>query len=218
LPSTRLRLLRPWAEFEAENASRRNPAGPYAPKLTAQAIKAQAATQAAAASGGTGPAPQAGTCAASQPGSVPPVMRFSFGIEFLFTPGRVTILLEQSSTIRRIHTDGRRHTADAEPSRVGESIGHWEGDTLVVDTRAFTRSVGPARGLESSGKMRVVERIRLIEPNRLQIETTIEDPDVLLEPLRLRATYERSTFGWFERECDSDRDGRDQEPDLTPPK
>ena len=63
-----------------------------------------------------------------------------------------------------------------------------------------------------------VERIRRIDPTHLQIDTVVDDPIMLLEPWRWHVTDERSTFGWFERECDSDRDGRDQEPDLTPPK
>jgi hypothetical protein len=145
-------------------------------------------------------------------------MRFPFGIEFLFTPGRVTMLLEVGSTIRRIHTDGRRHGTNADPTYVGESIGHWEGDTLVVDTRAIKEGGLLAPGIPSSGRMRVIERIRRIEPARLQIETVIEDPVILSEPWRSRTTYERSTVGWFESECENDRDGRDQEPDLTPPK
>src|SRR5580698_4532076 len=55
--------------------------------------------------------------------------------EYLFTPGRVTILLENSEA-RRIWTDGRKHVPDelSNPSFSGDSIGHWEGDTLVVDT------------------------------------------------------------------------------------
>jgi hypothetical protein len=149
---------------------------------------------------------------------VPGVMRFSFGIEFLFTPGRVTMLFEQGSTIRRIHTDGRPHTSDPEPSYVGESIGHWEGDTLVVDTNAIEAGVPLLTGIPSSGKMHIVERIRRVGPARIEIETMIEDPVILREPWRYRATYERSMFGWFDRRCSNDRDGRDQEPDLTPPK
>ena len=56
-------------------------------------------------------------------------------IEFLFTPGRVTILGESDGNrLRRIYTDGRTHPDDPAPTFHGHSIGHWEGDTLVVDT------------------------------------------------------------------------------------
>jgi hypothetical protein len=211
--------VRPWAEFEEESAQRRDPANPtYSPKLSAEGIKARDTLLMTRSTAGSVAAPVAGTCGAGQPAGVPGVMRFSFGIEFLFTPGRVTMLLEQGSTIRRIHTDGRPHSSDPEPAYVGESIGHWEGDTLVVDTSAIEAGVPLSAGIPSSGKMRIVERVRRVAPTRLEIETMIEDPVMLREPLRYRATYERSTFGWFDRECDSDRDGRDQEPDLTPPK
>lgn len=55
--------------------------------------------------------------------------------EFLFTPGRVTMLGESDGNrIRRIYTDGRDHPADVDPTFHGHSVGRWEGDTLVVDT------------------------------------------------------------------------------------
>src|SRR5215469_16179486 len=58
-------------------------------------------------------------------------------MEFLFTPGRVTILGESDGNrLRRIYTDGRPHPADPDPSFHGNSIGHWEGQTLIVDTIA----------------------------------------------------------------------------------
>src|SRR5215471_9199938 len=56
-------------------------------------------------------------------------------MEFLFTPGRVTMLGESDGNrLRRIYTDGRPHPDDPDPSFHGHSIGHWEGDALVVDT------------------------------------------------------------------------------------
>jgi hypothetical protein len=62
----------------------------------------------------------------------------------------------------------------------------------------------------------VVERIRLVDAQHLQIETTVEDPVMLAAPWRYTRTYAR-TSEWFERTCDYDRDGQDREPDLTPP-
>ena len=57
--------------------------------------------------------------------------------EFLFTPGKVTVAIEAYSQMRRIFTDGRKHPDDPDPTYQGNSIGHWEGDTLVVDTVGF---------------------------------------------------------------------------------
>ena len=63
---------------------------------------------------------------------MPGVMAVPLGFEFLFTPGRVTILAEEGPTIRRVFTDGRAHSSDPDLTYAGESIGHWEGATLVV--------------------------------------------------------------------------------------
>ena len=66
-------------------------------------------------------------------------------MEILFTPGRVTMLGESDGNrLRRIYTDGRPHPDDPDPSFHGHSIGHWEGDTLVVDTVAHP-AAGAAR-------------------------------------------------------------------------
>ena len=63
-------------------------------------------------------------------------MTTPYPMEFVIQPDRVVILHEISSQVRRIYTDGRKHPApeDLDPTYMGHSIGHWEGDTLVVDT------------------------------------------------------------------------------------
>src|SRR3984957_5276576 len=74
--------------------------------------------------------------ASCRPGGMPRIMTTPYPMEFLIQKDRVTVLLEISSQVRRIYTDGRKHPApdDLDPSYMGHSIGHWEGDTLVVDT------------------------------------------------------------------------------------
>ena len=57
-----------------------------------------------------------------------------YDVEFLFTPGRVTIIQEAYMQVRRVFTDGRGHPADLDPTFNGHSIRHWEGETLVIDT------------------------------------------------------------------------------------
>jgi hypothetical protein len=152
------------------------------------------------------------------PGGMPSIMKFAFGIEFLFTPGRVTLLMEQGPMIRHIYTDGRTHTSDPDPTYAGESIGHWEGDTLVVDTTGITAKSRMTTGVYTSGKTRIIERIHLADRTHLQIDTVVEDPVILTAPWRYSRIYERSDDGWFERYCENNRDGNDSEPDLTPPK
>ena len=213
--------VRSFDEFSEESDRWRNPKDPASAPLTAKgeamrsaSIKALAARGAAA---GSTEVHIAGACSALTPGGMPQVMRFAFGIEFLFTPGRVTMLLEQGPTIRRIFTDGRTHSPDPDFTHAGESIGRWEGDTLIVDTRAIRAGTSlVAGGVVTSGGTRVVERIRLADAQHLRIDTVVEDPVMLTRPWRYSRTYGR-TDQWFERACDNDRDGQDREPDLTPP-
>ena len=87
-----------------------------------------------------------------------------YPIEFMFTPGRVTTHHEAWMQWRVIYTDGRPH-ADIEPSFNGDSIGHWEGDTLVVDTVNIKTTVPLGPGMFHSDKVHIVERIHLDPKN-----------------------------------------------------
>jgi hypothetical protein len=203
----------PFEAFTRENLRNNAPGSSTGPPLTPEQAAIRAERQRQLLFGELAPLPTCGP-----PGGMPNVMRFAFGVEFLFTPGRVTMLLEQGPTIRRIHTDGRPHASDPDPTYAGDSIGHWEDDTLVVDTTAITPMAPLASGVFTSGNAHVTERIRRIDRTHLQIDTVVEDPIVLRSPWRYSRTYERSDGSWFERYCDNNRDGNDSEPDLTPPK
>jgi hypothetical protein len=205
----------PWAAFAAENKRLQNPNDPGAPLLTPEYGRlrdAYLANLAQQQSNGNGRVVDCG----GLPG-MPNIMRWAFAIEFLFTPGRVTILLEQASTIRRIYTDGRTHTIDPDPSYLGESIGHWEGETLVVHTTALSAKTPLRPGLPTSGNAQITERIHRTDANHLQIDTAVEDPVALTAPWRYSRIYERTDPVFLETECEVNRDGNDQEPDLTPP-
>jgi hypothetical protein len=101
------------------------------------------------------------------------------------TPGFVVMLTETYHSFRLIPTDGRKHRDDVPPSFRGDSVGHWEGDTLVVDATNFTDSnwIG-AEGNVSfhSDALHIVERYRRVDANTLEVEATIEDPKVLTGP------------------------------------
>ena len=117
--------------------------------------------------------------------------------EYLFTPGRVTILGENDgSRLRRIYTDGRPHPEDPDLTFNGHSIGRWDGDTLVVDTVAILPQsflpLGQAVGIPNNGDMHIVERIRLVEPDRLEHALEIEAPKVLTAPWRVTKSLVRS--------------------------
>ena len=116
--------------------------------------------------------------------------------EFLFTPGRVTILGEfDGNRLRRIYTDGRKHPADPDLTFNGHSIGHWEGDTLVVDTIGILPEVfiptGQAVALPNNGDMHIAERIHLTDPNSLLFELEVTAPHVLSKPWKVKRLFKR---------------------------
>jgi hypothetical protein len=126
------------------------------------------------------------------PPGVPQSMTQPYPIEFLFTPGRVTILIETYGLTRRIYTDGSPLPESPDPSFQGTSIGHWEGDTLVVETTGILPETSPLNGLNGHGdKLHVTERIHLVNPDTLEITTTRIDPTVFLEPYATIADYKR---------------------------
>jgi hypothetical protein len=151
------------------------------------------------------------------PTGMPGIMALPLGYEFLFTPGRVTILTEEGPMIRRIYTDGRGHSEDPEPSFTGESIGHWEGSTLIVDTIAIKPATEFINRLKTSGKTHVIERFSLKDPDHMLVETEIDDPVALSQAWRYSVTYLRSKTAFVESYyCENDRDSRG-EPDLQAP-
>jgi len=111
-------------------------------------------------------------------------------MELILVPGRLWILSEFPQTIRMIPTDGRPHTKDPDFTFNGESVAHWEGDTLVVDTihidtRMRNISVGKtgdANAWLHSEKEHVIERFSRPSKNYVMYQITVEDPEVLVKP------------------------------------
>lgn len=116
-----------------------------------------------------------------------------YPLEFLFTPGRVTIQHEAWMQTRSIFTDGRGHPDDLEAAVFGHSIGRWEGDTLVVDTVGIKTITEIETGMKHSDKLRITERIRLSpeDPDTLIVEMTMEDPEALAAPYKRTHTFRR---------------------------
>ena len=117
-------------------------------------------------------------------------------LEILMTPGRVTMLGESDGErLRRIYTDGRAHLADPDLSFHGESIGHWEGDALVVDTIGVLPealiAISESVGLPNNGDLHVVERIHLTGPDTLHDDLEITAPHVLAGPWKTTRIYYR---------------------------
>jgi hypothetical protein len=125
------------------------------------------------------------------PPGMPRIMGQPYPMEFLFTPGQVTIVIEAYTQVRHIYTDGRKLPEDPEQRFQGTSVGRWEGDTLVVETVGFSPLTQIDRGIPHSDKMRIVERFRLTNPDTMSIETTITDPEVLAAPYTTAMTLAR---------------------------
>jgi hypothetical protein len=130
-------------------------------------------------------------------------------VEFLVTPGRVTVLGEfDGNRLRRIWTDGRGHPADPDPTFSGHSIGRWDKGVLVIDTIGILPQVfipmSQGVGLPNNGDMRVEERIELAGPDALRWDITVTAPNVLSEPWKATRTFIRHrerSFDVIESSC-----------------
>jgi len=101
------------------------------------------------------------------------------------TPKFVVMLTETYNSFQIIPIDGRPHRDSVPPSNRGDAVGHWEGDTLVVDKTNFTdTSWISAEGRVSfhSDALHIVERYRRVDANTLEIDATLDDPQVLTKP------------------------------------
>jgi hypothetical protein len=139
-------------------------------------------------------------------------------MEVLATPGRITMLGEgDGNRLRRIYTDGRPHPEDPDLTMHGHSIGHWDGDTLVIDTvgivaQAFI-AISEAVGIPNNGDMHIVERLHLAAPNVLHDDMEITAPKVLTatwKTTRIFRRYPERHYEIIEGEC--------QQEDLLPGK
>ena len=117
------------------------------------------------------------------PPGTPRVYLHPFPMEIVQTSDRVLMVFEYDHLIRQIYIDGRGHRTDLAPMWMGDSTGHWEGDVLVVETVNFNdKTWTDRRGVPHSDQLRVIERIRRISDENLQIDITIEDPVAFTEP------------------------------------
>ncbi len=103
------------------------------------------------------------------------------------TPGLIAILYEVETTFRQIFLDGRKLPVDPSPTWNGYSVGHWEGDTLVVESAGFNdKSWLDARGHGHSEEMRVEERFHRRDYGHLDMQVTVTDPKTFTQPITIR--------------------------------
>ena len=106
-----------------------------------------------------------------------------FPIQIVQTPQQIIFLYEYFTVFRVIPLNQKAHPDDLEPSFLGHSIGHWEGDTLVVDIVGFNdKGWVLAGGIFHSEALHITERYTRIDYDTIKYEATIEDPKVLTKP------------------------------------
>lgn len=142
----------------------------------------------------------ANTC---RPAGVPTILLVRITpMQMIQTSSEVWMLWENDHQIRRIYLD-RPHSKDVKPSWFGESVGHYEGDSLVVDTIGIsTRTNVDNYNTPHTDKLHVVERYHLIDGGRtMQVDVTVDDPGAFTTPWSAIQTYRRTNQPLLEDAC-----------------
>jgi len=139
------------------------------------------------------------------PAGFPRVMNLPDMYEFVVRPEQSWILTENGPNVLRIYTDGRAHPAaeDRWPTYTGDSVGKWEGDTLVFTTVSTKNSQWPTSGdtvldrtgLVLSDAARVTTRLRRVDAQTMEARMVIEDPKALTAPWNVTKTYRKAEAG-----------------------
>jgi hypothetical protein len=152
---------------------------------------------------------EVGAEACEWPG-MPRIMTYPYPLEILHTPGRITMIFEAESQVRRIFLDRREHLPadELDPSYNGDSIGWWEGNTLVVDTIGFNTRTHVGSDLPHSEDMHITERVRYVDADTIQVDMTIEDPRAFARPIQQKIIYSKRP-DWRIREYSCLENNRD---------
>jgi hypothetical protein len=131
------------------------------------------------------------------PPGMPGMMSMAYGMEVMQTKDKLTFFSELNDALRRIYLDGRKPSEKVleDPTYAGYSTGHWEGDTLVVETVALRDNTFIEGFTPHSDAMTVHERIRLKEPGLLEDQITVTDPKALTKPWETVKTYRKAKPG-----------------------
>ena len=144
------------------------------------------------------------------PDGMPTMMMGMFPMEVLQTPGQVTIIQEAYNQVRRIYLNEKQIAVeDAEPGFWGHSVGHWDGDELVVDTIGIKDYVR-FRDVPHSDQMRISERMKVLDANHFQDQVTVTDPVYLTKPWSWTWMYKRRPgYKMYEYVCEDNREYAD---------
>jgi hypothetical protein len=122
------------------------------------------------------------------PRGVPDTINEPYPFQIVQTPNLVVILYEAGEYFRVIPTDGRPHPKDLDPTWMGNSVGHWDGDTFVVDVIGVNDKVSVGEYRHTTA-YHVVERFQRVSYNTLKYSATIDDPNVFAAPWTEVATF-----------------------------
>jgi hypothetical protein len=156
--------------------------------------------------------PLAGNSVACLPDGMPQMMFAIYPLEILQTPGKVTIIEEAYSQVRHVWLGKPQvKIEDQPPGYFGHSVGHWEGDTLVIDTVGIKESVPAGRDVPHSDQMRIVERLKMVSPEVMHNQITITDPKVFTGPWTFTYAYKRLPgYEMLEYVCEDNREYVDE--------
>jgi hypothetical protein len=134
-----------------------------------------------------------GLYADCMPTGVPQAFGVPYQWEIVQGVDRLVILHEYPHLFRIIPTDGRPHPVDPDPTWMGDSVGHWEGDTLVVDTIGFNDKTELPGGYRHTESLHVVERFTRKTADAIEYQATVEDPNVFEKPWTMARTFPART-------------------------
>jgi hypothetical protein len=139
------------------------------------------------------------------PTAGPPMLSSAYNNNYQIfqAPGYVAILIEMIHDFRIIPLDGRSHAPAGVRHWLGDSRGHWEGDTLVVETTNFSDKVviRAAANAQTTEAMRIVERFRRVDDGTLEYRFTIDDPNTWTQPWTGELPMTRISERLYEYAC-----------------
>ena len=159
--------------------------GVWLPKHVADAAPPKEAPSKGPAIGGNDPSTRC------LPPGVPRIMLQSRPFEIVQTRNRILILFEGGAHVfRQIWMDGREHPKDPNPDWLGDSVGHWDGNTLVVDSVGFNDKTWlDDAGHRHTERLHVTEKFTRVSPRSMQYEALLDDPGAYAQSWTVRNTF-----------------------------
>jgi hypothetical protein len=209
---TRPELTGSWERYRGPAGDRTNPPPDPPPPLKANLLAEWESRNAARREADARGEPTASNVTHCIPDGVPSMMNGPFPFEIVQNATQINIAQEAYSQIRRIYLDKPQLTLDdIELGFYGRSVGQWQGDTLVVDTIGIKEYVR-FRDVPHTRDMRITERFKLVTPDILWDEITIEDPAVLEKPWTVTFAYRRMPdYEIIEYVCEDNREYADED-------